>query len=162
MNISCTINSRTLQLDVAENATLLEMLRNQLGLTGVKRGCESGECGACTVIVDGRAVLSCMIPAPEVDGKSIVTIEGLSQNDELDPIQQAFIAKGAVQCGFCTPGMILSAKALLDVSPHPERSQIQQAIAGNICRCTGYEQIIAAIIYAAELRENNAKQPTNL
>lgn len=152
MKIRFCLNEKQCLVDARENETLLELLRNRMHITSVKRGCESGECGACTVIVDGEAVASCMFLAAEAKGKSVITIEGVAKDGRLDAIQTAFIEKGAVQCGFCTSGMILSAKALLDQNPQPSREEIKEAIAGNICRCTGYEQIIEAITYAARLR----------
>ena len=128
--------------------TLAEFLREELGLTGTKIGCNEGECGACTVILAGDAVNSCLVLAVEADGRDICTIEGLSGND-LHPLQQAFLDSGAVQCGFCTPGMILTAKALLDHNPHPNEEEVRKGIEGNICRCTGYNRIISAVMLAA-------------
>ena len=139
------VNHRVYHVQVAANRTLLDVLRNELGLTGAKEGCGTGSCGACTVLVDGRAVNACLVLAAEVQGRSITTIEGLADNGELHPLQQAFMDEGAVQCGFCTPGVILSAKALLDEAPRPSESQIRRAIAGNLCRCTGYDKIVKAI-----------------
>lgn len=130
---------------VKNNQTLLSVLRNDIGHTGVKEGCGKGECGACTVIMNGDSILSCMTLAPEADGKNITTIEGLEENGELHPLQKSFAEKGAVQCGFCTPGMILTAKAMLDKNPHPTREEIRHGINGNICRCTGYVKIVDAI-----------------
>lgn len=129
--------------------TLLDVLRNTLGLTGTKEGCGTGNCGSCTVLLDGKAVNSCLVFAVEVEGKEITTIEGLANSGELHPLQKAFIDEGAVQCGFCTPGMILTAKAFLDSHPHPNETQIRQAIAGNLCRCTGYDKIVRAIMRVA-------------
>lgn len=129
--------------------TLLDVLRYDLGLTGTKEGCGTGNCGACTVLIDGRAVNSCLVLVGEVEGKEITTIEGLAQEDKLHPVQQAFIDEGAVQCGFCTPGVVLTAKSFLDANPHPTESQIREAIAGNLCRCTGYDKIVRAIIRAS-------------
>ncbi len=140
------LNGESIQVDVEPHLTLLQVLRNQFELTGTKEGCGMGECGACTVLIDGKAVNSCLFPILEVEGKSVTTIEGLMEADgTLHPIQQSFIENGAVQCGFCTPGMVLSAKALLDENPKPTEEQIRLAISGNLCRCTGYLQIIQAI-----------------
>jgi carbon-monoxide dehydrogenase small subunit len=132
---------------------MLEVIREDLGLTGTKEGCGLGECGACTVLIDGRAVNSCLVLATEADGREITTIEGLADGDKLHPIQQAFVDHGGLQCGFCTPGMIMSAKALLDENPHPTEEEIKQGIAGNLCRCTGYAKIIESIKAAAKNME---------
>ena len=145
-----TLNGKPVEIDVADNARLLDVLRDTLGLTGTKEGCGVGECGACTVIVDGNAVDSCLYPALRANGRSVTTIEGLSKDGRLDRLQQAVLDHHALQCGFCTPGFIMSAKALLDKNPHPSREEIKIAIAGNLCRCTGYEQLIEAILDAAE------------
>lgn len=150
MKINFILNGDPTTIDVAENARLVDVLRNDFHLTGTKEGCGVGECGACTVIIDGKAVASCLVLAVSVEGKSVLTIEGLSKNGELDPIQEAFIDHHASQCGFCTPGFIMSAKALLDANPSPTREEIRVAISGNICRCTGYHQIVDAIEDAAE------------
>lgn len=150
MEVSFKLNGKPIQIDVAPNWTLLDVLRDKLGLTGTKKGCETGECGACTVLIDGKNVNSCLVLIGQVEGKDVTTIEGLIENDELDPIQKAFAEKGAVQCGYCTPGMIMSAKALLSKNASPSREEIKEAISGNLCRCTGYEQIIDAIQAAAE------------
>jgi len=156
MKITFTLNDETLTMDVKEEIRLLDFLRDELGLTGTKEGCGEGECGACTVIIDGKAVNSCLVLLPEIDGSEITTIEGLSKNGELDPIQKAFIDEGAVQCGFCTPGMIMSTKALLDRKVNPSDEEIMEAIEGNLCRCTGYYKILQAIRTAAEnLRKAN-------
>ncbi|HDP79186.1 MAG TPA: (2Fe-2S)-binding protein [Mesotoga infera] len=156
MKITFTLNDETLTMDVEEDIRLLDFLRDELGLTGTKEGCGEGECGACTVIIDGKAVNSCLVLLPEIDGSEITTIEGLSKNGELDPIQKAFIEEGAVQCGFCTPGMIMSTKALLDRKVNPSDEEIMEAIEGNLCRCTGYYKILQAIRTAAEnLRKAN-------
>ncbi len=135
---------------VSVNRTLLRVLRDDLGLTGTKEGCSEGDCGACTVLVDGQPVNSCLVLAAEVDGKQLLTVEGLAKEGVLHPLQRAFIAAGAVQCGFCTPGMLLSAKALLDRNPKPSEGEIREALAGNLCRCTGYVRIINAVRQAAE------------
>lgn len=149
--ISFVLNGRPVELAVEPFEMLLDVLRDQLQLSGTKKGCGQGECGACTVIMDGDAVNSCMIPVGRADGCSITTIEGLSNGKDLHPIQQAFIDAGAVQCGFCTPGMILSAKALLDRNENPSREEIHTALAGNICRCTGYVKIEQAVEMAAKV-----------
>ncbi len=145
------LNGDPVGVVVRSDWNLLKVLREQLGLTGTKEGCGAGECGACTVLIDGVAVNSCLFPAMEAEGKEVTTIEGLAAEDgSLHPIQKAFVENGAVQCGFCTPGMVLSAKALLDRKPDPTELEIKTAIAGNLCRCTGYVQIIEAIRAAAE------------
>ena len=131
---------------------LLDVLRYDLGLTGTKEGCGTGSCGACTVLMDGKAVNSCLVFIAEAEGKEITTIEGLSQRDKLHPLQQAFMDEGAVQCGFCTPGVLLTAKAFLDSNPAPTEAQVREAIAGNLCRCTGYVRIIDGIKEAAKLQ----------
>lgn len=143
--IQFKVNDDLVSVEVEAHWTLLRVIRDELGLTGTKEGCGEGDCGACTVLMDDRAVNSCLIFAVDVDGRAITTIEGLTQGDELHPLQKAFIEKGAVQCGFCTPGMILTAKALLDQNPHPTEEEIRFAIAGNLCRCTGYAKIVEAI-----------------
>ena len=143
--ISLTVNGVAHEVAVAANTTLVDLLRYQLGLTGTKKGCGLGDCGSCTVIMDGKPVNSCLVLAMQAAGREIVTIEGLASEDGLHPVQQAFVDKGAIQCGFCSPGMILSAKHLLDENPHPEDSEIRAAISGNLCRCTGYQKIIEAI-----------------
>jgi aerobic carbon-monoxide dehydrogenase small subunit len=149
--IHFTLNGEPVEIDVEPHLTLLQVLRERLNLYGTKEGCGMGECGACTVILDGKTVNSCIYPALEVDGKSVTTIEGISDpQGDLHPIQKAFIEYGAVQCGFCTPGMVLSAKALLDENPKPGEEEIRNGIAGNLCRCTGYLQIIQAIKAVSE------------
>lgn len=149
IRIAFTLNGEVVNLEVEAEQTLLSVLRDNLGMTGVKEGCSIGECGACTVIVDGKATKSCIALAAAFDGKDIVTIEGLAKGDQLHPIQEAFIEKNAVQCGFCTSGFIMSALAYLEKHPHADRGAIRKAISGNLCRCTGYEQIIDAIEYCA-------------
>jgi len=148
--ISLTVNQHNYQLTVPPWRTLLEIIREDLGLTGTKEGCSLGECGACTLLMDGKAVNSCLVLATEADGKEITTVEGLAKGNKLHPLQQAFIDHGGLQCGFCTPGMILAAKALLDSNPTPTEGEIKQAISGNLCRCTGYAKIIESIKAAAE------------
>jgi len=148
--IEFTLNGESQKIEVRSNHTLLQVLRNQLGLTGTKVGCEEGECGACTVILNGKAVNSCIILAPEVNGCEIITIEGLSKEGQLDVVQEAYIEKGAVQCGYCTSGMILSSKALLMENEDPTEEEIREALAGNLCRCGGYHNIIKAVSRAAK------------
>jgi carbon-monoxide dehydrogenase small subunit len=144
--ISFILNGEPIELEIGPHFTLLQLLRDKLELIGTKEGCGMGECGACTVLIDGKAVNSCIFPAMEVDGKSVTTIEGLTDAEgNLHPIQKAFIEYGAIQCGFCTPGMVLSAKALLDENAKPTEEEIRHGIAGNLCRCTGYLQIVQAI-----------------
>lgn len=148
--ISFILNGREVQVSVNGHHRLIDVLRGPLGQTGTKEGCGEGECGSCTVIIDGRAVNSCLYPALEAEGKKITTIEGLQgQNNEFSILQQAFVDHGAIQCGFCTPGMILSAKALLDANSDPSEEDIRDALLGNLCRCTGYVQIINAVKKAA-------------
>jgi carbon-monoxide dehydrogenase small subunit len=149
--ISLTVNGKPYQVSITPSRTLLEVIREDLGLTGTKEGCGLGECGACTVIMNGKTVNSCLVLAGEADGKAITTIEGLAEGDKLHPIQQAFMENGGLQCGFCTPGMILSAKVLLEETPHPTDEDIRRGIAGNFCRCTGYAKILASIKAAAQI-----------
>lgn len=144
--IRFTINGEVREMEVKANMRLLDLIRDELDLTGTKEGCAGGECGACTVIVDGKAINSCLMLAVEADGKEIITIEGLAEGTVLDPLQESFVEHGALQCGFCIPGMIMSAKALLKRNPHPSELEIREAISGNLCRCTGYEKIIQAIL----------------
>ena len=148
--IELLVNGDLYEVAVKPNDTLLEVLRETLKLTGTKEGCGVGECGACTVLMDGKAILSCLTLALDVAGRAITTIEGLSTGDKLEPLQESFVAHGAVQCGFCTPGMVLTAKELLRSVPHPHVEQIKEAISGNLCRCTGYTKIIEAIQAVAE------------
>jgi carbon-monoxide dehydrogenase small subunit len=145
------VNGDWKEASVQPETTLLEALRETWGLTGAKRGCDEGDCGACTVLLDGKPVNSCLVLAIRVDGREITTIEGLGKEDRLHPLQSAFIHHGALQCGFCGPGMILSAKALLDSNPNPTEAEIRQALAGNICRCTGYSKIIEAVQSASRM-----------
>lgn len=148
--ITVTVNGARERLDVRPNMTLLQMLREKLALTGTKNGCEAGECGACTVLVDGEPVNSCMMLAVEADEREILTVEGLAPEGQLSPLQEAFVEHNAVQCGFCTPGMLMSAHALLERNPNPTEEQIKQALVGNLCRCTGYVRIIRAVRAAAD------------
>ncbi|OGP98564.1 MAG: (2Fe-2S)-binding protein [Deltaproteobacteria bacterium RBG_19FT_COMBO_46_12] len=144
------VNGEDFEILTEVNKTLLEVLREDLGLTGTKRGCDMGACGACTVLINGKPQLSCLTLATMVQGKKIITIEGLAREGKLHPLQKAFVEKGAIQCGFCTPGMILTAKSFLDENPHPSEGEIKEAISGNICRCTGYVKIIEAITSVVE------------
>ncbi|HDI52596.1 MAG TPA: (2Fe-2S)-binding protein [Candidatus Bathyarchaeota archaeon] len=150
MRIRFKLNGREIEVDVEPNTLLLNLLREHLHLTGAKYGCGIGECGACTVLLDGEPILSCLTLAVEVDGREITTIEGLAEDGELHPLQRAFLEEGAVQCGFCTPGMILTAKALLDENPNPSEEEIREYLKGNLCRCTGYVNIVKAVKRAAE------------
>ena len=145
INLKMIVNGNQVSVKINPFARLLDVLREDLHLTGTKEGCGVGECGACTVIVDGETVNTCLTLAASMEGKCITTIEGIAANDELHPIQQAFIDHAALQCGFCTPGLVLSAKALLDKYPHPSKEEIKVAISGNLCRCTGYQQVVEAI-----------------
>lgn len=159
--ITLNINHKKYDVELKGNETLLEVLRNNLGLTGTKTACEESECGTCTVNVNGKAVLSCIALAADLEGTDILTIEGLAQEDKLHPLQQAFLDKGAVQCGFCIPGIIMSAKALLDVNPEPTREDIDYALDGNLCRCAGYLKIIEAIEEAGhKMKVNKNESPT--
>lgn len=156
--INLKVNGTDHTLLVKNHWTLLSVLRDKLELTGVKSGCGKGECGACTVIMDGDSIVSCLTLAVEANGKEITTIEGLSESGELHPLQQSFIDAGAIQCGFCTPGMILTAKAFLDKNPHPGKKEIKAAINGNICRCTGYAKIVNAIESTENSSDNSGDQ----
>jgi len=149
--ITFNVNGELEQVDVPSNMTLLKMLRENLALTGTKNGCAEGECGACTVLMNGEPVNSCMVLAVECDGAEIVTIEGLAHDERLDAVQQAIINAGGVQCGFCTPGILISARALLDRNPQPSEEDIQTALVGNLCRCTGYVRIIKGVQEAARI-----------
>lgn len=149
--INLKINGVLEQVDVPSNMTLLGMIREKLALTGTKNGCSAGECGACTVLMNGEPVNSCMVLAVECEGADIVTIEGLAQDGQLDPVQRAIIDSGGVQCGFCTPGILISARALLDRSPQPSEEEISEALVGNLCRCTGYLRIVNSIREASRM-----------
>ncbi len=154
--ITLRINGESYEVTVEPRMLLVDVLRENLGLTGTKKACDFGNCGSCTVLIDGKPVLSCLTLAIEAQGKGILTIEGLAKDGQFHPLQQAFIDYGAIQCGFCTPGMLLSAKALLDENPEPTNVEVKEAISGNLCRCTGYAKIIKAIETAAQKikREN--------
>ncbi len=157
--IQLKVNGVVHKVLVRSSETLLEVLRTKLGLTGTKRGCDVGDCGACTVLINGKSMSSCLLLAVDAQGKEITTIEGLAGEDNLHPLQKAFIEYGAIQCGYCTPGMILTAKALLDENPDPTDDEIRQGMAGNLCRCTGYTKIFEAIKAAAkEMRGKGGKQ----
>ena len=149
-NVKFTVNGKKVALDVEPNQLLVDVLREQLGLTGTKVGCREGECGTCSVIMNGRLVATCLIPVMKAEGADITTIEGLEKNGELHVVQQKFIEHGAIQCGFCTPAMVLAGKALLDRNPKPSRDEIKMAISGTLCRCTGYQKIVDAIDSASK------------
>ncbi len=147
--VTVNVNGVTERLQVRSNLTLLQMLRDELALTGTKNGCSAGECGACTVMMNGEPVNSCLVLAVEADGANIVTVEGLSREGQLDPLQEAFVEEGGVQCGFCTPGVLISARALLNRKPNPSEEDIREALVGNLCRCTGYVRMVRAVQKAA-------------
>jgi len=149
-SVEFILNGKSVSLSVSPTDTLLDVLRDNLYMTGTKKGCGKGECGACTVLIDGEAVNSCLIPAMKVSGRSVETIEGIGSEDDLHPLQEEFVNKAAIQCGFCTPGMIMSAKALLDKTTRPTKEQVKEAISGNLCRCTGYVKIEEAVQAASE------------
>ncbi len=150
IKVKFILNGKEVEIEGPPSLTLLKLLREKLGLTGTKAGCERGECGACTVLIDGEPVNSCLILLPQVEGKTVETIEGLEAGGKLHPLQQAFIDESAVQCGYCIPGMVMAAKGLLDKNPEPNRDEIKRAISGNLCRCTGYVKIIKAIEKVAQ------------
>ncbi len=147
-----TLNGKVVEEEVSANVTLLEFLRNNLQLTSAKMGCDEGECGTCTVLLNGEPVNSCLVLAVQVENQEVTTLEGLGAKGELDVIQQAFLENYGLQCGFCTPGMVLATKSLLDRTPFPTEEQIKEALEGNLCRCTGYQQIIESVLKAAEMR----------
>lgn len=149
LKVDLIINGQAYELIVDPHRSLLDVLRDQIGLMGAKRGCGHGNCGACTVLMDGKAVNSCLILAGDIGGKSITTIEGLAAGSKLHPLQEAFMKHGAIQCGYCTPGVILNAKALLDENPNPTEAEVRTALEGNLCRCTGYTKIIQAVLSLA-------------
>jgi carbon-monoxide dehydrogenase small subunit len=150
VEIVLNVNKMNYKVAVEPQRTLVEVLRDTLGLTGTKKSCNEGECGACTVLMDGKPAASCLVLALDAQGKEITTIEGLSEGEKLHPIQEAFVKHAAIQCGFCTPGMVLSAKALLDENPKPTATEVRKGISGNLCRCTGYQQIVDAILAASQ------------
>ena len=150
VKIGISVNGKCYELDVEPYETLLNVLRNRLGLTGTKFGCGKGECGACTVNINGEAILSCLTLAVQADGKEMVTIEGLQNGTQLHPLQEAFVKHSAIQCGYCTPGVIMAAKALLDCDPKPSEEKVRKALANNLCRCTGYDKPVKAILEAAK------------
>jgi carbon-monoxide dehydrogenase small subunit len=148
--IECTINGKMVSIEVEAGETALEMIRDRLLLKGTKEGCGIGECGACTIVVDGKSVNACLMLAAQLHGREIITVEGLEENGDLNPLQQSFVDHHAVQCGFCTPGFLMSSYALLKENPHPDRREVIDAISGNLCRCTGYQQIVNAVEDAAK------------
>jgi aerobic-type carbon monoxide dehydrogenase small subunit (CoxS/CutS family) len=152
VTVRMQVNGRSLMLEIPPHHTLLDVLRDNVRLTGTKECCSEGECGACTVLVNGQAVCSCLVLAVEMDEQHITTIEGLASDGQLDPVQEAFVATGAVQCGFCIPGMIMAARQLLASNPHPSRAEIQEGLAGNLCRCGGYTRILDAVARTAASR----------
>ena len=158
ITLNLNVNGKDHRLEIEDHMRLLDVIRGPLGLTGTKEGCGEGECGACTVILDGNAVDSCLVLAAQCEGKKIVTIEGLETAEGLDPVQQAFLDNGAVQCGYCIPGMVLSAKALLDKNVAPNDNEIKEAISGNLCRCTGYDKMVKAIKTASEVMQERGEQ----
>ena len=158
VQMSLTVNGEPVEVSFAPYKTLLEVLREELALTGTKHGCELGECGACAVLVDGAPVLSCLMLAVECEGRSVQTVEGLAKGTELHPLQAAFADHGGSQCGYCTPGMLMTAKALLEHDPDPSRERIKEAVSGNLCRCTGYQQIYESIEEAARRMREEAKR----
>lgn len=147
--VNLKVNGRSYELSVEPRVTLLDLLRGELGLTGAKRGCDEGKCGACTVLLDGKAVKGCLVLAAMADSRVVTTIEGLAEDSSLHPLQKSFVEHGAVQCGFCTPGMVISAKALLDENPNPTEDDVKLGLHGNLCRCTGYFKIIEAVLHVA-------------
>jgi carbon-monoxide dehydrogenase small subunit len=148
--IVLNVNGSPYPVEVKVNRTLLDVLRDDLGFTGTKEGCGTGDCGACSVLIDGKPMNACLVLAVEADGRDILTVEGLAQGEKLHPLQQAFVEEGAVQCGFCTPGMLISARGLLNENPHPTELEVRMALAGNLCRCTGYVRIVNAVLKASD------------
>ncbi len=158
INIQLNVNGKDYDLEIEEDLRLIDLLRDRLGFTGTKEGCGEGECGACTVILEGKTVNSCLLLAIQAHGKEITTIEGIGKEDDLHPIQESFLENGAVQCGYCIPGMVLSAKALLDKNKNPTRKDIREAISGNLCRCTGYEKIVDSIEKASKILQQRGSE----
>ncbi len=158
VEITLRVNGIAYTLSVLPRRTLVEVLRETLGLTGTKKSCNEGECGACTVLIDGNPAASCLMLAIDAQGKEIMTIEGLAQGEKLHPIQEAFLRNGGIQCGFCTPGMVMSAKALLDENPGPTSVEVRRAISGNLCRCTGYQQIVDSILDASRVMSSTPEK----
>ena len=158
IHISFKVNGSPQETLVDPNQTLLQLLRDDLGLTGAKQGCGVGDCGSCTVLLDGKPVNSCLVLAAQADGREVSTVEGLADGDRLHPLQVSFIEKGAIQCGFCSPGMLLSAKALLDQKSRPNEMEIREAISGNLCRCTGYQKIVEAVQDAASKTKRQGRK----
>jgi len=154
MKVSFQLNGKDIEVEAPDNRALLDLLRDDLGVKSVKKGCENGECGACTVLLDGAPVTSCLVLAPQVEGRTVTTIDGLEDDPFMVKLRQAFLEDGAIQCGFCTPGMLISSYALLKVNPKPTADEVKKAIEGNLCRCTGYVKIIEAILDAAERIES--------
>ncbi|MDH3680076.1 MAG: (2Fe-2S)-binding protein [Acidimicrobiia bacterium] len=149
-HVTCTINGDEVEFLTQQDESLLNALRDDVGLTGVKEGCGTGDCGACSILLDGRVTCSCLVFAPEAEGATVVTVEGLAEAGELHPLQQCFLEGAALQCGVCTPGFLVAAKALLDRNPNPTETEVRYALAGNLCRCTGYDKIIRSVLEAAE------------
>lgn len=156
VEITLKVNGISYTVDVKPQRTLVEVLRETLGLTGTKKSCNEGECGACTILMDGKPVASCLVLAIDAQGKEILTIEGLSQGENLHPIQESFLKHGGIQCGFCTPGMVMSAKAFLDEHPKPTETEVRKAISGNLCRCTGYQQIVDSIMAVSKTMKKDS------
>jgi carbon-monoxide dehydrogenase small subunit len=156
VEITLKVNGIRYTVDVKPQRTLVEVLRETLGLMGTKKSCNEGECGACTLLMDGKPVASCLVLAIDAQGKEILTIEGLSQGENLHPIQEAFLKHGGIQCGFCTPGMVMSAKAFLDEHPKPTETEVRKAISGNLCRCTGYQQIVDSIMAGSQMMKRES------
>ena len=148
--LTFVLNGQPTSVDIDPHVTLVDFLREDLGLTGTKGACHEGECGSCTVLVDGKPMNACLIMAPQMEGREVITIEGLAQGEALDPVQESFVEHGAVQCGFCTPGLVLTAKAMLDKNPDPSYQQVREGLEGNICRCTGYMKVLGAVLDAAK------------